>query len=69
LGKAIFEFGDDGLSKLLEFNVYLQNKGDKKSESLTLFMLMFNTKVEASLKSHGLWVEDKKEMNFKKFFY
>ena len=69
LHKAIFEFGDDVLSKPLEFNVYLQNKGDKKSESLTKFMLMFDKKVEASLKSRGLWEENKELPNFKVFNY
>ena len=46
LGKAIFEFGDDALSKPLELEVSLQNKGDKKSESLTKFALIFNKIVE-----------------------
>ena len=69
LHKAIFEFGDDVLSKPLEFNVSLQNKGDRKSESLTKCMLMFHKKVEASLKLQGLWEEDKELSNFKVFHY
>jgi hypothetical protein len=55
LGKAIFDFGDDTLSKPLEFDVFLQNKGTKKSESLTRFNLMFDKKVEVSLKSQDFW--------------
>lgn len=69
LHKVIFEFGEDVLSKPLEFNVYLQNKGDKKSESLTKFSLMFDKKVEVSLKSQGLWEENKALPNFKLFYY
>lgn len=69
LHKAIFEFGDDVLSKPLEFNVSLLNKGDKKSESLTNFSLMFDKKVEVSLKSQGLWEENRESPNFKAFHY
>lgn len=69
LHKVIFEFGGDVLSKPLEFNVYLHNKGDKKSESLTKFMLIFDKKVETSLKSQGLWEENKESPNFKVFNY
>lgn len=69
LHKAIFEFGDDVLSKPLEFNVSLLNKGDKKSESLAKFSLMFDKKVEVSLKSEGLWEENKESPNFKVFYY
>ncbi|MFH1615657.1 MAG: hypothetical protein ABIG61_11325 [Planctomycetota bacterium] len=69
LHKAIFEFGNDVLSKPLEFNVYLRNKGDKKSESLTKFHLIFDKKVEVSLKSQGLWEEYKGAPNFKVFNY
>ncbi len=69
LHKTIFEFGDDGLSKPLEFYVYLRNKGNKKSESLTQFTLIFDKKVEASLRSHDLWKENKKLLDFKMFNY
>ncbi|MBL7214330.1 MAG: hypothetical protein ISS71_01495 [Phycisphaerae bacterium] len=69
LGKVIFEFGDNALSNPLEFDVSLQNKGDKKSESLTKFTLMFDRKVEVSLKSQGLWEEDKESQDFKTFHY
>ena len=69
LHKAIFEFGDNVLSKPLELNVYLLNKGNKKSESLTIFSLIFDKKVEVSLKSQGLWEVNKESSNFKVFHY
>ena len=65
LHKTIFEFGDDALSKPLEFNVSLQNKGNKKSESLTKFHLMFTKTIEVSLKSQALWEEFKELANHK----
>jgi hypothetical protein len=69
LGKAIFEFGNNVLSRQLDFEISLQNKGDRKSVSLTKFALMFNKTVEVSLKSHGLWEEKKDSPNFKTFIY
>lgn len=69
LGKAIFEFGDAALSTPLEFDVFLQNKGDKKSESLTQFTLMFHKKVDVLLKSHGVWKELHLFSNGKQFAY
>ena len=69
LGKAIFEFGDDALSKPLKFDVSLQNKGDKKTGSLTKFILIFDKKVEVSLKSQKLWKENEEVPNCKVFHY
>ena len=69
LGKAIFDFGDGVLSKPLQFDVRLQNKGNKKSESLTGFYLMFHKKVDVSLKSQGFWKELNLSPNFKQFAY
>ena len=69
LNKAFFEFGDDVLSKPLEFDVSLQNKGNKKSSSLTHFFLIFNKKVDISLKSQGFWKEHNQSPNFKRFSY
>jgi hypothetical protein len=67
--KAIFEFGDDALSKPLEFDVSLNNKGDRKSESLTRVTLMFDKTVEVSLKSSRFWEEKKDTQNIKIFNY
>jgi cell division protein FtsL len=69
LGKAFFEFGDDPLSKSLDFYVRLQNKGNKKSESLTLFFLTFDKKVDVSLKSQDFWNETGLFAHYKQFAY
>ena len=68
LRKAIFEFTDDVLSKPLEFNIHLQNRGDKRSDSLTRFTLIFRDKVEASLKPQRFW-KYQQASNYKVFHY
>ncbi|MBI2660152.1 hypothetical protein HYX07_03245 [Candidatus Woesearchaeota archaeon] len=56
LGKTIFNFTNH-FSKPLEFDISLINKGNKKSESNVGIEIVFNRKVNISLKPNVNWKE------------
>jgi hypothetical protein len=67
-GQAIIQFNDDGYSKETLCDIFVNNKGNKRSESITTCTIAFSGKIKVHLHS-GTWSQNNEALPFSIWLY